>query len=343
MPNPPELEELIAQLEKAYNLEIMEVTPVRRIYKLVTGAGIKGLKKLHLPLGRLKFMAQAMNYLGQQGFKGISPIFYTCQQQPFFQIRDNTYYLVDWVEGRECDFLNYEDLQGALEVLAHFHLCSQGFSPTGEAKSKKAWGKWTNNFKKILLRLEAYKSAIKAKTTKTPFDREFLAWVDYFTDQGNRALAILANSQYLALCAEGKKTPSLCHHDVSARNFICAAKGQEFLIDFEYVRYDIRVYDLGRFISRALFDLNAGFEKAREIINIYRQVSPLKEGEYPLLLALAYFPQKFWRLTDAYYQQSWSGSEEEGLEQIATIVSHEKKRALFLADFSKTCRKGLSF
>lgn len=334
-------QELLQSISRFYGLEVQACTPVRRIYRLETDKGIKGLKQTTFPKARIQFMQQGVEHLLRQGYTKIATIYPTLRGDSTVNIGQGLYYLVDWLNGRECDFNLLTELEEAVIALAEFHQKSKNFDAPAGCKPKVAWDRWPDNFNKGIQKLIDYKYLVESTKELSPFDYEYLTWVDYFVEQGKTALKILQSSSYQGLCSQGRLEKSLCHHDVSARNFIFN-KGQASLIDLEFLRYDIRTYDLGRLILRTLFDLDGGFELANKIIDIYNQVCPLRPEEYTLLLAINYYPQKFWRTAEGFYRQNprWTG--EDYLFQLKSTIAHEQKRAPFLTELHKFCGLGRS-
>lgn len=56
----------------------------------------------------------------------------------------------EWIEGRECNFRDKEDLILAARALAYLHIASKGYEPPENSKLKTDLGRWPNLMKKEL-------------------------------------------------------------------------------------------------------------------------------------------------------------------------------------------------
>lgn len=316
-----------------YALKVKKLQPFKAVYRLETDQGPKMLKRSNVTEPKLLYIYEAMDYLFKQGFKQVPPFIPTIEGLPYVTYNGDYYFLSDWVKGRESDFRSRSDLDLVTRTLAEFHKTAKGLVLSPQAKTKFMWGKWPESFASRCQDLHKFEAIAEAKAQKGPFDRKYLANLDYYYNMGQEALQTLANSRYQELVEEAKKDRCFCHRDVAGRNFIITPDKKCFLIDFDYSRFDVRITDLFRLLERTMKKVHWDINAAKHILNIYNSVYPMEAKEYPVLLAFMQFPQKFWRLSERYYSKSKDWPDNKYAKKLKLLLGQRMAKEIFLQKF----------
>ncbi|MTV50126.1 CotS family spore coat protein [Heliobacillus mobilis] len=332
------LEELADFLRHTYGYRLRSAQRLSPVWRLETDLGPLCLKKVCYEEDKLQYICLAMAHLNQQGFNKSPVLLPTLQGSYYAFYRGHRYFLTDWVADIPCDFGEREHIFAATATLAEFHQYSRGLETPPDLYRRPHWERWIRTLSRRTEDLRRY----RVKLEKSPL----LPLLNEQILQAETALNILENSQYRAIARRAKKLGTFIHRDVAARNFVLDYKGQAKIIDFDYCRWDIRLVDLARLLDRTLRSHRWRFGFARAILETYDEITPIFPEEYPVLLGLLYFPQRFWRLCHRYYE---SGTLEcvHFLSNLRALQSEKTTRMRFLRILAEEyclgflCRNGI--
>ncbi|MCK4260675.1 MAG: CotS family spore coat protein [Halanaerobiales bacterium] len=318
--------DLLQKIETLYGIRIFSTKKVRDIFHLITDQGDLCLKSVDYNLKKFRFIYHAIDHLNKNGFQQIPAFIHTLTGDSYFSYNDLTYFISEWMDGREADFKNLADLEISLIALGKLHRTSKGFQPPSHIKIKSRLGKWPERFKDRVDDLHKFKEIASQKTEPTSFDEYFLKHVDEKISEGEMALQILEESNYDKIMKNAKKEGSLCHNDFVYHNvLIDDSIPTAYIVDFDYCRHDIRIYDLARLIRRVIKEKKNHKDLLDVILSAYNSEFPLINDEYPILAAFIQFPQRFWRLSNRYYNQKRNLSDKRFSSQLKDAFRREKR------------------
>ncbi|MBC9785024.1 CotS family spore coat protein [Heliobacterium chlorum] len=332
------LDELADFLHRTYGYRLCSVQHLSPVWRLETDLGPLCLKKVCYEADKLQFICLAMAHLNRQGFLKSPELLPTLRGDYYAFYQGHSYFLTDWVADIPCDFGEREHIFAATVTLAEFHQHSRGLETPPSLYRRPHWERWIRTLFRRTEDLRRYRE----KLEKSPL----LSLLDEHILQAETALTILENSQYSAIAQRAKKMSTFIHRDVAARNFVLDYKGQAKIIDFDYCRWDIRLVDIARLLDRTLRNHRWRFSLAQGILEAYDEMTPIFPEEYPVLLGLLYFPQRFWRLCHRYYE---SGTLESVhfLSNLRALQSEQAARMRFLRILAEEyclgflCRNGV--
>ena len=117
------------EIERQYGIKIESIRPNKGVYLLKTDDGAKCLKKISYGTQKLLFVYGAKEHLANNGFDKVDRYFLNTEGNPYALVNEDIYTLSKWIDGRECDFRNEEDLVLAAKHLALMHIASKGYDP----------------------------------------------------------------------------------------------------------------------------------------------------------------------------------------------------------------------
>lgn len=328
---------LDVNLFETMGLKVKQIIPVRSVYRIVTDKGFFCLKKLRFSLEEMDFIFGAVEHLKSKGFKNVFNIIRQKDGSNFLDFKGEKYFLTEWVDGRECDFLNPMDLETAIEVLAKLHNASEGYRPAVCPANRDYLGKWPENFQKRIGEMEDMKQKVLKKKDKSEIDRIYMDYVDMCIKDAKEAVAMLEDSGYRELTAEAAEKQGFIHHDYAHHNILHTFDGKTCVVDFDYCIRDIRVHDLGSLIIRNMKRCNWDTDKAVAIIESYDRLNPISKNELRILVPFFLFPQDFWMISRQYYIEKKDWEEEEYVDKMNTKSEYTVVRHRFIEEFGARC------
>jgi CotS family spore coat protein len=236
------------------------------------------LKSIDLKTKNLTLLHQVFDFLEQRGFHCYSPIVRSINGEFFIKRQSGTYYLTEWVAGRESNFSSYSDLLNCTRTLGIMHRLTSGFR-TGAIDWKE---RWSSSVQKLL-----------AMDSANTFHPSLVLLVHKAIEAGEKTLRLLADPEV----NQSLHNPTvICHHDLSYRNFIITPDNQAFLIDFDYAAADVPMRDLAQFFIKVLKHNNWDINVILPLIAAYKQENTLSRGDLGVMFAFLLFPRSLWGL-----------------------------------------------
>ncbi len=183
--------------------------------------------------------------------------------------------------------------------------------------------------------LRKMKSIAENKMDKTEFDRIYIENADLFIEFANDAIDTLKKSEYDDVVKDTLYEKSFCHHDFTYHNIVFSENNDISIIDFDYCKYEIRTYDITSFLIKVLKRNSWDFNLAKQLIEAYDSVSPIKENEYMIMMAFLKFPQRFWRLANRFYYNEANWSQSTFLRKIKEIAGEKDEFIDFIGEFEE--------
>ena len=321
------------EIERQFDIKIEVIKANKGVYYLKTNKGEKCLKKINYGPQKLLFVYGAKEHLINNEFNNVDRYFLNIDGEPYALVNEDLYTLSEWLEGRECDFHNIDEVKLAAKTLANMHKASKGYDPPENSKLKSDLGRWPHLMTKRIKSLDKMRDMVRKKNGKNDFDLLYLKSMEFYKDMGKKALRTLEESSYMKLCEIAEEEKSFCHHDFTYHNIILDKENQAHVIDFDYCKREIRTFDVSNFMIKVLKRVDWNIEFAKAIIDSYNDVYPLSKDEYKVLYAFLQFPQRYWRLANRYYYNEVNWGQNTFSNKIEAIINEQEKLLKFLEEF----------
>ena len=321
------------EIERQFDIKIEVIKANKGIYYLKSNKGERCLKKINYGPQKLLFVCGAKDHLINNGFKGVDKYYLNIEGEPYALVNEDLYTLSEWLEGRECDFHNIEEVKIAARTLAKMHEASKGYDPPENSKLKSDLGRWPSLMAKRIKSLDKMRDMVRKKNNKNNFDLIYLKSMEFYKEIGKKALKTLEESNYIELCEIAENDKNFCHHDYTYHNIIIDKDENVNIIDFDYCKREVRTFDISNFMTKVLKRVNWDMNFAKAIIDSYNEVSELREDEYKVLFAYMQFPQRYWRLANRYYYNEVNWGQNTFASKIESIIKEQEQFLLFLEDF----------
>lgn len=323
----------IKLIEESYGFKIKDISSIKNVNRIETDCGVKCLKWAHMSPSFFYFIYSAVNHLRDRGYESVIPYNTTIDGSMCIPDGDHVYYLVDWIESRECRFKREEELKKAIRAAAELHRASIGYVPPKGAKPRVFYNKWVDKCYKKITELLEFSKFIEDKEYKDDFDEMYSRHLSYYCRQAGESAEMINRSPYREVSEESEKSGEFCHHDLANHNFLITEEGNVYLIDFDYCIMDTRLHDLCSLIIRNMRYGVWEIEKAYFILNEYDRIYSVNQKELEVIKALMTFPQDFWQVGLQYYVEKQPWTMEYFLMRLGRIVNDREIRDRFLQEF----------
>ncbi len=318
------------EISTQFGFKIYEMIPMKGVYLIKTDKGNKCLKKISYGTQKLMYIYKAKEHIISNGFDKIDKNYLTPEGAPYAFVNDDIYVVTNWIDGRECDFKKEEDLIRAAETLARFHLCARGFTPDEDTKVRSDIGKLTNTLDKRLATLNKMRDTARKNKRKTEFDMLYLSNVDFYLKLSKEAMKSLDLESYKKVCSDALSDKVLCHHDFTYHNILFEDNGNSYIIDFDYCKWEMQIYDVATLLIKSLKRLNWNMNSGKLVLEAYGNVKPISKDELNILKTLLIFPQRFWRLANRYYYKEAGWSEASFVKKMKEIIDEREEYMNFI-------------
>lgn len=325
----------VLKILSRYNLDVMDISKVQSMYLIKSPHGVKCLKMFKYKQENIKRCLYITTYLLKREFNNIPGLVLTIDNDLFVKCDDSSYYLTDYLEGRECNFNNIHELKMCIELLAKFHISASGREGRKYFKIRTAPKNLPVMFSKRCGDLMRYKRIIESKKIKSAFDVEYKDSIDHFYKLGLLSLDLLNKSDYHSCLKKAKAEYSICINDFYHQNTLIDNQDSIYLTGLESAVIDIRMYSLGKLIRKVLFkeEYSWSFDVLRTLLECYNSVLPISKEELKILLSVIVFPKKYWKIGRKRYDKHKLWSEDKYLKKLNKQVINLALEQSLIIDF----------
>lgn len=310
-----------------YDLVINSITKGRNSYICDTDKG----QKLLIPYtGSEEKIKQQHSFLEDIKKNGLEVEQITKTVEGNLKSKDNSgieYILKDYYPGTECRIGNMSDMACAMELLGNFHNISERISkPVGQQEA--IYETYSRHYKE-LIKIRNY---IQAKNKKNDFERLFLKVQSDFLSvakQASEEMKKLWQQMYAQDEGATAYRGIWCHGQFNQHNVVHTKQGL-MIINFENLCYSTPMLDVTTFVRKMLEKSNWDTEVWTCMIKAYEIKRTLGEGEKELLFYLMKFPEKFWKISNHYYNSNKAWVSGRDIEKLERVIEQENRRRSFL-------------
>ena len=313
-----------SEISMQFGFEIYEMIPMKGVYLIRTSIGNKCLKKIGYGSQKLMYIYKAKEHIINNGFNRIDRNLLTPAGAPFALVNDDVYVVTEWIDGRECDFRKEDDLELAAKNLAMFHSSARGFMPEEGVRVRNDIGRLPYTMEKRVLTLNKMRDIARKNNKKTEFDMLYITNVDFYIKLAQQAMKYLNVDSYYKVCNLALLDNTLCHHDYNYHNILVDKEGLAHIVDFDYCKSEIQVYDLSTLLIKSLKRLDWDIRYAELVLQSYNSIQEVSKDEINILKTLMLFPQRFWRLANRYYYNEANWGEDVFTKKLREILDERE-------------------
>ncbi len=177
--------------------------------------------------------------------------------------------------------------------------------------------------------LKKVRSFIRNKKNKTEFELCFLQYFTMFYEKGVCVQEALARPEYEALQSRAEAEGQYRHGEYSHHNVLFTAKGIA-TVNFEHYMKDIQIGDLIHFLRKIMEKYDWDETLGCGLLEAYDHVRPLTATELCYLAYRLAYPEKFWKLTNRYYNVNKAWISGRNTAKLVRLVAQETKKEYFV-------------
>lgn len=324
------MEEKIRNVLDAYPFHVQRVSRGRGAFICETDEGLKLVKAWHRSPQRLEFEQLVKYTIRDRGYYYVDQFVPNLEGQYLNPNQDGMQYVVrDWFEGRECDVKNAADVLAAVRQLAGLHLLLKNADASSERLEQFTYEDTKTLFLKRRKELRAIHSYIRSKKQWNDFEKLFMRMYADNLKEAEEALGLLQEFPYDQLRRRAIVEKTLCHGDFNYHQVILNRKFTA-VINFDRMNLDVQTQDVYQFLRKVMEKNNWEQSLGFMILDTYRSVRPLSHDEMYHLYVLLLFPEKFWKISNRYYNARKSWFSGVNYEKMCKFVKMAEQRRSFL-------------
>ena len=314
-----------------YDMDIRSTRKIRGAVLCDTEHGIYILKEVSVLHERIQALAEFYNFLGNQDCCKVDKILLNKEGKYITgEENGNKYILKEWFLARECDVRKPGELLEAAGVLAKLHLLMRHEIPGIVSEGVRIDEEYVRHNQE----LKRVRKFIRKISPKSGFELEFLKNYDEMFGWAKIAQAMLEESNYENLWQENKDKNCLVHGEYNYHNILMDdAKQQGRLLavtNFDKFKQDIQVEDFYYFFRKIMEKYGWKERLGDSLINAYSAVNPLTQDEIEYMKFRLVYPEKFWKIANAYYQSNKAWISLKSIEKLNVAVRQTKEKERFL-------------
>lgn len=345
---------------KRYRLKIYNIYRARGAFLLETDCGLKLLKCFDGSRNRALFEHRVKEHLLLCGYANTDLYVKTVDEDIISEDSTGCQYIMkNWFWGEECNLKELSQIEAAAANLARLHLLLRDVDFTKDQLEHNISPDLTETFDKRNRELKRVKAYIREKRQKNEFELSYLNYYETFYEQGLLAADRLAASGYDKLLAEAIRERAVCHGNYTYHNIIMQKSKTDALTktyvppgwvnkqpvyatelggagsfiattNFEKSYIGLQIFDLYQFIRKVMEKNDWDILYGSRIIDSYSQVKSISQYELKVLYVLLLYPEKFWKITNFYYNGKKSWVSGRNIQKLNVIGEQNEKKEMFL-------------
>lgn len=349
---------------KRYRLKIYSIYKARGAFIIESDNGLKLYKSFEGSRNRALFEHKIKEHLYQNGYPNVDLFVKTVDDDIISEDSAGCQYIMkNWFWGEECNLLDLPQVEAAASNLARLHNILTGIDFSQEQIEHNISSDLAKTFDKRNRELKRVRAYIRDKKQKNEFELSYLNYYDDFYEQGISALNQLTSSNYNKLVDEAVSKRQVCHGNYTYHNIIMLKNKVEAITktyippgwinrqpvtiselggsteaiattNFEKAYIGLQIYDLYQFIRKVMEKNDWDISYGDRIIDAYDRIRPISRDELNILYLLLLYPEKFWKITNYYYNSKKSWISVRNTQKLKMIGEQNAKKELFLKKLS---------
>lgn len=355
------MEDRYQEVLKKYPLKVYNIYRARGAHLLETDNGLKLFKCFEGSRNRALFEHNVKEHLYMHGYYNTDLYVKTLENDIIAEDQSGCRYIIkNWFMGEECNLKELSQIEKASANLARLHSILRGVELTKEQIEYNVTDNLPETFEKRNRELKRVKSYIRDKRQKNEFEVIYLNFYNEFYDQGVEAIKKLSNSDYKQIAEDSVSQKIVCHGNYTYHNIIMLKNKYETLsrsytssgwvsrpsvsaadvssewneaiatTNFEKSHIGLQITDLYHFIRKVMEKNDWDILYGSNIIEAYDRIQPISKRELKILYVLLLYPEKFWKITNFYYNGKKVWVSGRNIQKLSSIGDQNPKKEIFL-------------
>lgn len=297
-------------------------------FAVETEKGTVLLKEYLYSVGGLEYSNALAKKLADIGYHYTENIIKNQNDELFTETPEGRRYIVkQWFSGRECDISDIEDIKKSIRGLATLHNALDKISD----EMKTQYGERIHDIDIVFRTQKRYRelkkalSYVRQKKNRNDFERILANTGSEYIAAGKTALSyIMDNASKISAARH-----CLMHGDCNYHNVIIS-QGEGIFTDMKLGVLGPQAVDLYDFLRKVMEKNGYNIELGLELIGEYEDIRQLSECERIILGGCFYFPEKYWKIINSYYNRKKTLPLNNHLEKLICFMEQESVRTAFV-------------
>lgn len=292
-----------------------------------TQEGLKMIRQFDGSLRRLEQQNQILEQLKNKGHKHLDMVMRNLDGDLTTVDKEGYTYLVkNWWDNRECDAKSRRDVLKSTEEMASIH---RDLSMKHEGEDVR--GSLEEEYLRHNQELKKIRFYIRSRKQKTDFEYLYLDSVQRYLEYGEASLAHLQDTRYEKARKAACQSGQICHGECNQHNFLLGGE-EATLVNYDRYCWDYQISDLAQFMRKIMEKHNWNQSLAHDMLEAYSRVKPLSNQEYIHLGVRLCYPEKFWKISNFYYNNNKAFLSVKHMEKLKAQLHQEELWLRYLKD-----------
>lgn len=302
----------------------------RGAFLIETNQGLKLYKNFEGSKNHLVYENRMKEIIVQNGYEHVDLVLPNKSGAYITEDSAGVGYLIkNWFSGEECNLKDIEDVKNASVNLARLHIVMSDIPMTQEEVMYVSQISLPESFEKHNRELKRVRGYIKDKKQRNEFEVNFLSMYDAFYEEALRATALIQTSYYEELLKQSVETGKHCHGNYTYHN-VLKQKDTMATTNFEKAGVGVQVGDLYQFMRKCLEKNDWNGEFGACVLDAYNAIRPLSQKELQLLYIMLLYPEKFWKVTNFYFNNKKSWISKRNIQKLTNLEQQSQLKTQFL-------------
>mgnify|MGYP000860395295 CR=1 FL=1 len=355
------MEDRNQEILRNYRLKVHNIYRARGAFLLETDCGIKLFKSYDGTRNKAMFEHTVKEHLFDHGYYNSDLFVKTIDDDIIVEDSNGCKYIMkNWFWGEECNLKELSQIEIGAANLGNLHNILTNVNLTKNQIEYNTADNLFNLFEKRNRELKRVRGYIRNKRQKNEFEISFINYYNEFYNQGLAALKRLCCSSYSRLMSEAISKKSICHGNYTYHNIIIVkTKAEAFnknyvppgwinkeplsvtdlsrckeavvaTTNFEKAEIGLQITDLYQFIRKVMEKNDWDVLYGSNIIEAYDKLRPISKEELNILYILLLYPEKFWKITNFYFNGKKSWVSARNISKLNSIGEQNPKKIAFL-------------
>lgn len=314
----------LAVLEQ-YDLTVKETWRGRGSYICVTDRGKKRLQEYKGSETRARNQTALLCQLKDRGYENVDLPVENREGCIVTRTRDGVgYILKDYLDGRECDVGNRDELLEAAANLARLHALMR-MPPDGAYRQPETFAQTAGRHNREMKKVRAF---IRSKKNKTDFELYVLQYFSMFYEKGIRVQEALTDAAFADMAQKAAADGCWRHGEYTQHNVLFTKNGTA-TVNFEHCAPEPQLEDVAHFMRKIMEKYDWDERLGWQLLTRYGRICPLDAQAQRYLGWRLSYPEKFWKLLNRYYSLGKAWISGRSSARLVRLVVQETKKEAF--------------
>jgi len=263
---------------------------------------------------------------------------YIRNKEGLFVTRDefgDPFLLKEWYDGAECAPEKPEQARLAVRNLAGLHeVLSDVKEPEGGLLGTVQTA-LPELFEKRNRELRRVRGFLREKHRRGYFENTYINVFGEFYEKAERALALAKEWDTEGTLKKACAKHRVCHGSYNHHNLLLLSEQKMATVNFERAEFGVQIADFYLFFRKLMEKTNWNRALAANLLETYADGRAVERAEWNVFYLLLLYPEKFWKVTNTYYNGKKTWIPEKTVEKLETVREQEAAKQALLADVAE--------